>query len=255
MQKMISISNKALSPFNPVQFGYEDCESGHFFGPAVRTFTLIHFVVSGKGTFKIGNREYSVSGGEMFVIPPFVKTYYESDRENPWSYIWIGFEADFFPVELSDKITCAEALRVFEAMKRCEDFDTGRELFLTAKIWELFSVIENRREEKTDYAQRAVSIIHSEYMMELGVEEIAKRLGLERSYFSSVFKKAVGKSPSKYLMEYRMTAAGKLFENTQMSVATVAHSVGYVDVFNFSKAFKKYFGISPVEYKKKTKSE
>ncbi len=249
VQKMISLIDKKLKPVNPIQFGYESCKKSHAFGPAVRPFVLIHFVVSGSGRFEIQGRRYNISKGDMFVIPPHVETYYEASDKDPWSYVWIGFETDF-DLTLEDKITCPEAARVFEEMKRCEDFKAGRNLFLVSKIWELFAILENREQEDKNYVKKAKSIIHSEYMMGVGVEDIAKRLNIDRSYFSAVFKKAEGISPAKYLMRYRMTMAESLFKNGQMSVATVAHSVGYVDVFNFSKAFKKYFGTSPLEYKK-----
>ena len=78
---MIVVANEEYKGLNPVQAGYEQCEKSHFYGPATRTHWLIHFVESGFGIFRINGKEYSLGPGEMFVIPPFVETYYEADRE------------------------------------------------------------------------------------------------------------------------------------------------------------------------------
>ena len=91
MEHSIIIKDEGFSDLNPVQFGYENCNKSHSFGPAIRTHWLIHYVISGFGIFKIRDKEYNVKPGEMFVIPPYIETYYEADSVNPWSYIWIGF--------------------------------------------------------------------------------------------------------------------------------------------------------------------
>lgn len=245
----IPITNKHLTPINPVIFGYENCKKSHSFGPAIREYHLIHYVLSGKGRFEIGGNTYNVSQGEMFVIPPDVETYYEADDKQPWSYIWIGFEADSLPVELENKISCPSAEQIFLDMKKCHIFDNGRNFYLLSKLWELFAILENRTKKEREYIEKAISLIESEYMLGIGVDDISKRLNLNRSYFSSVFRKGTGMSPSDYIMEHRMKVAKKLLlENTSVKVA--AHSVGYEDAFCFSKTFKKYYGVSPSQIKK-----
>lgn len=249
--KIIHVTDKKLFPINPVQFGYQDCPPSHGFGPAVRPHWLLHFVVSGCGKFCINGKEYSISTGEMFTIPPFVETYYEADATTPWSYIWVGFECDELPVALDDKTVCPSAVHTFNSMKKCEEFDSGRSLFLLSKIIELFALLDDSHTENTDYIKEAISYIELQYMLGIGIEDIARHLGINRSYFSDIFKKATGLSPAKYLMRHRMNVARTLLQDSEMSVSTTAHSVGYTDVFTFSKAFKKHFGVSPIEYTKK----
>ncbi len=248
MLTSIPITDKKLSPINPVQFGYQDCSPCHGFGPAVRTHWLLHFIVSGYGKFFINGKEYSLGAGEMFTIPPFVETYYEADSKEPWSYIWVGFECDLLPVVLEDRVACPSALHIFRDMKKCEEFENGRNLYLLSKIIELFALLDDRHTTAAGYVEQAKSYIELQYMLGIGVEDIARHLGINRSYFSDIFRKETGLSPAKYLMRHRMTIARSLLQNSKMSVATTAHSVGYPDVFTFSKAFKKYCGISPQSF-------
>ena len=234
---------------NPMQFGYENCKSSHYYGPAVRTHWLIHYVVSGCGVFEIGDKKYNVGKGEIFVIPPFVEAYYEASRENPWEYIWIGFTAKGeLPIALDDVIYCPEAELIFQKMKACAENENGRTAFLCGRIWDLFSVLLENKKNEIGYVEKALACIHSEYSNQITVQDIADKLGLNRSYFSMLFKNETGVSPVKYLVDYRMKIAASLMVKQGMNVTVAANSVGYTDIFNFSKMFKRYYGISPKKY-------
>jgi len=239
------IANKQYCGLNPVQFGHEACKSSHHYGPAIRTHWLLHFVVSGKGFFIINGNRYDVNSGMMFVIPPFVETYYEADIDNPWEYIWVGFTGEP-PMELDDVVFCPHALKIFEQMKTSKEFFKGKSAFLCSKLWELFSVLIENTESNRDYIEDAVNLIHSEYMNDITVQQIASRVNLERTYFSTLFKEKIGISPKQYLLNYRMERARFLLKNGY-SVTVTAYSVGYSDVFLFSKMFKRCFGNSPTK--------
>ena len=249
MEHDVIITDEGLFGLNPVQFGYEDCDKSHSFGPAVRTHWLIHFVVSGFGFFRIGDKEYRVKPGEMFVIPPYVETYYEADSVNPWSYIWIGFTADGkLPKELSDTIVCPEAESIFVSMKKCADYSLGRSAYLAARLWDLFALLSEDENHKYSYVEKALEFIHSNYMHDITVEKIAQYLNLDRTYFSVIFKKEIGQSPKQYLVDYRMNIAAALIIKRQIGISVVANSVGYSDLYTFSKMFKRHFGVSPSNY-------
>ena len=116
------IYDKGYSHINPVQFGYQVCAPSHGYGPATRPFWLFHFVVSGKGRFFIGERAYTLTGGMMFVIPPFVETYYEADAADPWEYTWVGFTGTP-PLSLADVYDIPDALRIFRHMRASHDLN------------------------------------------------------------------------------------------------------------------------------------
>lgn len=241
-----------------VVFGREKCEKDHSFGPAVRTHWLIHFVVSGKGIFKIDDKVYTINPGEMFVIPPYKEIFYKADSNDPWSYTWIGFYVKGeLPKKLADVIRCPKAINIFTSMQECEKFTDGRAAFLNGKTWELFALlseVDNNKYKQYNqytYIDKAIEYIHSEYMNNISVEEIANRLNLDRTYFSVIFKKEVGLSPKQYILSYRMKLAVYLLENKNLSVTVAANSVGYSDVYVFSKMFKRYFGVSPSKYAEK----
>ncbi|MBQ7097075.1 MAG: AraC family transcriptional regulator [Clostridia bacterium] len=249
MAKNIIIPDENLNSLNPVRFGYEACKKSHSYGPAMRTHWLIHFVVSGFGFFRIEDREYHVSPGEMFVIPSFVEAYYEADSENPWSYIWIGFTTpDKPPIALDDVICCPEALNIFNAMKTCEVMNTGINAFLSARLWDLFYLLISKSAPQPNYVERALDYIHSEYTKDITVDQIAHFLNISRVYLSTIFKEKMGISPKQYLLNYRMNIATIMMSNHPTSISIIANSVGYSDIYNFSKMFKRHYGVSPKKY-------
>lgn len=251
MERSVIIKDENFLDLNPVQFGYENCKKSHFFGPAVRTYWLIHFVVSGFGVFKIKDKEYKLKPGEMFVIPPYIETYYEADNTNPWSYIWIGFTTKGdITNNLSDVIKCPEAEKIFNSMKNCEGFTNGRSAYLTARLWDLFALLSEDGNNKYGYIEKALEFIHSNYMRNITVGKIAQYLNLDRTYFSVIFKNKTGLSPKQYLLNYRMNIAATLILKKHISISVIANSVGYSDLYTFSKMFKRHFGISPSNYGK-----
>lgn len=241
------IIKKGYPGIDPVQFGHQACESLHGYGPAMRTYWLFHFVVSGKGAFYINGKRYDLSGGSMFVIPPFVETYYQADREDPWEYIWVGFTGNP-PLLLQDRYQIPGALRIFQRMLVCHELHNGKTEFILAQLWELFSFLMEESNAKEDPVDAALNRIHSQYMNSLTVGQLAESVHLERTYFSKLFSSRIGLSPQRYLIQYRMRQA-KSFLALGYSVTVTAHSVGYSDIYVFSKVFKQYWGRSPSRYR------
>ncbi len=250
------VANKHLPGLNPLTFGEERCSPLHFYGPGKRPYWLLHYVVSGKGIFVSDEKTYKVSASQCFIVRPEEKVFYQSDEHEPWHYIWIGFSADLdMPSRMHEHVLSAPGLStIFYDVINAKNMNNGQAEFLSAKAWEIVAYFSeadtNTVSRIEDYAERAKTCIEADYMNGITVTEIAKMLNLERSYFSTIFKKSVGVSPQQYLNEFRLTKAAKLLINLRFSVSEAAYATGYTDIVNFSRMFKKQFGMSPNEYKK-----
>lgn len=247
MRRNEIIINRKYPGLNPVVFGFEDCKPRHFYGPAVRPYWLLHYVVSGTGKFHREGEIHTLKKGEIFVIPPYLETYYEADNEDPWHYIWIGFTAESDLVQILDLpvIRAVGLGHIFEEMKLCLSLENGKSAYLSGKLWELYSALLETDKSENDYVEKALHCIHEEYMTDLSVEELARRLNLDRSYFSGLFRRQMGTPPGRYLHVFRLEKAADLMLKHKMSPSTAALSVGFSDLYHFSKAFKKHYGSSP----------
>ncbi|MBR5501241.1 MAG: AraC family ligand binding domain-containing protein [Clostridia bacterium] len=70
MKKTDVFINEKHAGFNPLQFGYHDCDPGYKADYVFRPFWLIHYVVSGSGHLELNGNTYPVEAGSMFIVPP-----------------------------------------------------------------------------------------------------------------------------------------------------------------------------------------
>ncbi len=255
MKKTDVFINEKHEGFNPLQFGYHDCDPGYKMDYVFRPFWLIHYVVSGSGHLELKGKTYPVEAGSMFVVPPFEYSTYQADEKNPWSYIWIGFEDNLNQLpELfhTPVLHISGTGTIFTEMRNCKNLEDGRGAFLIGQLWKLVSAaLEDRvKTQKVDYVQKAILIMETEYMNPLSIEEIATRLNLVRSYFSTLFQKQIGVTPVQYLINLRLEKAAELMVQHHIPPSTVATTVGYTDMSHFSKSFKQKYGKSPRNYLK-----
>lgn len=92
-----------------------------------------------------------------------------------------------------------------------------------------------------------MNFIDSNFTEIYSVDEIGARFGYDYSYISKAFKKCYGISPGKYLNSKKMEYGAELLKKGN-SVKTVAEKLGYSTPYNFSRAFKTYFGMPPSVY-------
>ena len=71
--------------------GYEKCAPGYSFGPYVRENFVLHIIFAGKGFLEREDKTYSVRAGQAFIIRPGAQALYRADRDDPWTYRWVGF--------------------------------------------------------------------------------------------------------------------------------------------------------------------
>ena len=243
------ILSKNQTDIRPVWYGYEACKPCHHSGLGDREYWLIHYIISGKGFFRVKGRKYELSASWIFIISPNDNVYYEADEEDPWVYTWIAFDADVpLPFPQEDVFYLPEASSVFTEMKLSKKMINGKEAFLCAKIWELFSLIMEGSNDSMDHIEKALRILHAEYMTNITIAQIAERLHLDKTYFSHAFKKKMAISPKQYLTKLRMEQAVGLMEQHRYSVTEAALAVGYENIYIFSKMFKRYYGVSPTNF-------
>ena len=102
----------------PLNFGWEACAPCHQFGPAVRHYHLLHYVLEGEGTFLKGGATYRVDAGDLFVIRPEEVTTYRASAARPWQYVWLGFQAGETPPFLQVPVIRQPPVRkLFESLR------------------------------------------------------------------------------------------------------------------------------------------
>lgn len=96
---------------------------------------------------------------------------------------------------------------------------------------------------------RALALIHHDARAPWSAEALAKEVALSRSAFVDRFSTLVGMPPIRYLTMWRLQTAKLNLRETQMTIAQLAHSVGYESEEAFSRAFKREFGVPPARWR------
>lgn len=250
----ILLSNIKLDNINPVSCGQHRCKGSHLFGPAIRDYYLLHYIVSGEGFFYSHGNEYKLSRGNIFIIRPNETTTYRASSEDPWFYRWIGFTSDLdLSMALSEDVIYApECDYLFRLMVGVGNTNASKEYYICGKIFELISLLSHRNEpvnKSHKYVEMAKNYIETNYnCTHISIAEIADNLNLDRSYFSTLFKKCTGKSPQEYLLDFRLNKAAEMLTVSTLKSGEIGRACGYIDQFNFSKMFKRKYGISPSQY-------
>ncbi len=102
---------------------------------------------------------------------------------------------------------------------------------------------------------RVYEFIMDNYQDKITLQEVASMINMSESAFSHFFKKSTKRSFSKFLTDTRLGEACKLLLETQDSVSEICFSCGYSNLSNFNRLFKKYKGMTPVEYRRQLRYE
>lgn len=257
----------------PTFCGVEQCRPAFAVGPRIRKNYHLHVVLSGKGLLRVGERTYHLHGSQMFLVKPDETTFYQADAEDPWHYCWVSFngpsaancmDAAGFPAGVNARDCYVDAneflMLTWKLLERRENTlqDELRRLSLTLEFIRLAiesgcrSAQPRRRDDSPDiYVDHALDVIRCQYAT-VKISDIAKHIGINRSYLTSIFKKRTGLSPQEYLLRYRLNMACQLLLTTSQPIQEVARKIGYENPMTFSKMFKSAYGVSPSAYRSQT---
>lgn len=252
------------------QFGWEQCQPAHSFGPAARNHYLFHYVISGTGQLIAQDENgishnYQIRSGQGFMLLPDQIATYIADERIPWEYVWVEFDGLRVKemVELAgfskhQPVYRARYKDLREEMKEEMMYIVGHKdasafhlighlyLFLDLLTRSAVQMPPQSHSKLRDfYIKEAIAFVEQNFQNDISVEDIAAVCGLNRSYFGKIFKDAVGKSPQEFLLNYRMVKAAELLKLTTLAVGDVGKAVGYSNPLHFSRAFKNIYGASP----------
>ncbi|MCI8400316.1 MAG: AraC family transcriptional regulator [Oscillibacter sp.] len=255
------------------QYGWEQCEPLHCFGPYMRHHYLFHYVISGRGWFDTDiagvTQHFHLEANQGFLIPPNKVTTYCADEKEPWKYVWLEFDGlrvqeyldhaglnDAHPIYIPQSPAQGETVRdlmlyIANHAKSSPIHLIGHAyLFLDALIQSSAARRPMAETQLRDfYIHEAVTYMDQNYHRDLTVEEVADVCKLNRSYFSKLFRESMGCPPQEFLIRMRLTKAAELMKTTRDSIGDIAAACGYPNQLHFSRAFKKRYGASPREWR------
>lgn len=233
--------------------GYEHNATPHGFGPFKRDHYLIHCVLNGSGFFEAGGIRYSVKSGEAFLIRPGESTFYIAAKNDPWSYVWVGFSGS----EAEDVLEMLGGGPILHYtdpvnMEKCVHQlmrYLANPFLRQSELYRFFSFFTLTTQSSRDAspAAAAKAFLTQNHTYSITVEQAAAYAGVSRSHLFRLFRQAYGMAPQEYLCQQRLQHAARLLKDGA-TVTEAAYSSGFSDLPHFSRRFRQEYGSAPSQY-------
>lgn len=241
----------------------------------------IEYIITGVGTKYINDVSSTFSNGDVILTPPLMFQSWEfkdniTDKNGKISAISITIKKEFlqncakaFPelqesvdkwfsyknaVKLSFQL-CNEVIPILQDM--CEMSRAERAAAIIDLIVLLGNKLEGRiigtptEHEEITPIEKAKAFIEANSRGNVRLKEVVNHMGMNRTDFCHFFKLETGETFVTYLKKYRLKLACEELEKTKAPIAEICYNVGFENIPYFNHLFKRTFGMSPTEYRKK----
>ena len=246
----------------------------------------LFYVLEGSGRLQIGDRVIEFKKDSLFLWKSGTKYKWDFSKNNILRLSIINFDYDQSyrhiqtPIDLitdnntenflnyasfseTDLLNDAIILEnaslfrsdVMEIMKNYENTTPlSKELAETNLKKLIIKVIQHITENSHSVTKLSpiLDYIHKNYNTEISNKKLAEIINYHPHHVNLLMKKYTGSTLHSYITQYRMNEALKMLANTDKSIETIANETGYKNPSHFHKIFKKFFEVSPTEYRKST---
>lgn len=224
----------------------------------------IVFIARGSGTFESQSQpETPVTAGDALLLFPAEWHRYRPNSEIGWSEYWVGFrgkeaermmQAFFSPSQAVCKVGQSDAMiqHFDQILHWLRQPVAAKEQILASHIPLVLAFIKSGASTKdsslskdSEIVVQAKAEMLSNLNTQTNLEALAQKLGVSYSRFRFAFKKQTGYSPREFENMIKLNRSRDLLLREGLSVTETANTLGYSNVYYFSRAFKKLFGQSP----------
>ena len=230
---------------------------------------FLNFIIQGKGQIN----GVPFSAGNFYYIPPLQNHTVETDLNEPFVSVWMAISGTYTQHIINDlnKISKNKIMRLnhpTDIMKITKIllYETNLGETTTSYLKSLINIYlsyitstDNLEDSewfdmsKADKFIREAKIYVRKNLKTVTVADMAAAQNYNVKYFSREFTKAMGMSPLEYITDCKMEWAKNAITHSNPSTAEIMNAIGYEHRNGFSKAFKKKYGCTPTEYRKKIK--
>lgn len=157
-----------------------------------------------------------------------------------------------------------DAARIQELMFELQHKAKGNEFLITKVFYEIWEIILDRVNESGQFIpddmmnqdlhnevlKAMMNYVDKNYMNNITLNEIASSGGISKSLCNSIFNKYTQMSPIEYIMHFRARKVADLLQAGTFSMSEIAEQTGFSSASYMAETFKKFYMLSPREYKK-----
>lgn len=215
-------------------------------------FSRLYYVIDGEGYYEEGGECRMFKKGHLYLTPVKTEHTLFDNPQNKLLHTYVHIYTmpeigTFTEIEVKEGTPLDDAVKLWRKYASTED----REL-LTGVVQLVLSTVDRALARESAPARRAKRFLDDSEVRSFDMAELALAVGYTREHITRAFTAAYRMTPLQYANSRKMELARrKLLDG--VSVSTVADTLGYSSLYSFSKAFKKYYGLSPRAYIKTLK--
>lgn len=223
------------------------------------TLALIRIL---KGTMCLICNERTIClHSDEFIILPVSEIISYCSHSDILNYYWFNFTAKSVPFFSLGEIYKAdikqsEISRMNEILSFEEDELDPYCLSLVNTLFKEYFYrfilsLKKSESESTENFAKIIQSMRDRVTENISVKQLAEECHMSERSFRSMFAKYTGVTPKQYLIKIKMQNAAQILQTSDFSINKVSEKLGYSSPFQFSRDFKKYYGVSPNSYRKK----
>ncbi|HEM3695022.1 TPA: helix-turn-helix transcriptional regulator [Streptococcus suis] len=134
------------------------------------------------------------------------------------------------------------------------------DIMMKAKLHELLYLLFKNRYVRRQYTddtyqkyqklKELISYLQEHYSEKINIQQLAQRFGYSKNHFMSIFKHHTGSSCVDFILQLRLNKACEALLQSNLTISEIAHNVGFENLSNFNRQFKKRFNMTPKQYRK-----
>ncbi len=216
------------------------------------------YTLDGMGKMEINGKTYTLCPNSFIFVPPHTPMKYYTDLQTGvWEFYWLDLTGDRI-FSIAEKLW-QDGCCFFRELTNF-DYIFGKllneSLSETARS-ELIEKIFDRiiseaifiSDQKESTVDRVLNYISKYYKDHIDLQKISNHFYLSQNQIIRIVRNRTGYTPHEYLTRFRLAKACELLQCTEKSVGEIGQAVGYDNNSHFSAAFRRLYGITPVEYR------
>lgn len=209
----------------------------------------------GESIYFTESGEYVSNANNLYILPKGSNYDWRCVKAGYYTVIEFECELEFsdifhFPVK-----DCSPFLKVFKELEYKRNLGAPfYDIECMCGVYSLILKLVNSRQQtylptrRVEKIGPALDYMAKNYRLDISNDALARLCGVSTVYFRKLFTEIMGVSPMKYIHTLRMEKAKEMLCIERAKISDIAITVGYPDVFRFSKMFRLYVGMSPTAY-------
>ncbi|MCD1633313.1 AraC family transcriptional regulator [Martelella mediterranea] len=229
-------------------------------------FSVIQYTIAGAGNLRFENQTYRIRPGEtMLTLIPHNHRYW-LEADGMWEFFWISLNGEeAMRIQRAVLATTGPVLKLKEetvnqladCLSRLLSSETDTPARASAVAYQVTMLlyddvfgVHTMPPVESRAMQRVIHYIDANLDKPLPVDRLAEISGFSRSHFSRLFAQSEGMPPAEYVLLRRLKQSTRLLASGDHTVKEVSGMAGFADPNYFAKVFRRYFRVSPTEFRK-----